>query len=217
MTIDPETARQIDELSLSNDPLIVLDVDDVILEFIRPFPEYLRTRGFELKLESFGLNGNVTDLSSGQRVDNETVAQLVDAFFEVQHDWQKLAEDASETIARLSRASQVVLLTAMPHRYRQTRRTLLDQLDMRYPLLTTERAKGPAIKRLRGDHPRPVAFVDDMYYNLVSVRDTVVDAHLFHLMADNSVRALMPPIPQGITVVEHWKEAGEKIARSLKL
>lgn len=217
MTIDPETSRQIDELSLSSDPLLVLDVDDVILEFIRPFPEYLRTRGFELKLESFGLNGNVTDLASGDRVSNETVAQLVDAFFEVQHDWQALAEDASETIARLSKASQVVLLTAMPHRYRQTRRTLLDQLEMHYPLLTTERAKGPAIQRLRGEHQRPVAFVDDMYYNLVSVRDTVEDAHLFHLMADNSVRTLMPPIPKGVTAVEHWKEAGEKIARSLQI
>ncbi|MFC5585860.1 hypothetical protein ACFPOD_12130 [Nitratireductor kimnyeongensis] len=217
MTIDPETSRQIDELSLSNDPLLVLDVDDVVLEFIRPFPEYLRTRGFELKLENFGLNGNIVDLSSGDRATDKAVSQLVDAFFEVQHDWQKLAENASETIARLSKASQVVLLTAMPHRYRQTRRTLLDQLEMHYPLLTTERAKGPAIKRLRGDQLRPVAFVDDMYYNLVSVRDTVEDAHLFHLMADNSVRALMPPIPEGITVVEHWKEAGEKIARALNL
>ncbi|WP_367714538.1 hypothetical protein AB2N04_10965 [Nitratireductor sp. GISD-1A_MAKvit] len=217
MSIDPETSRQIEELSLSHDPLLVLDVDDVILEFIRPFPDYLQTRGFQLKLESFGLNGNIIDLTSGNRVCDDTVAELVDAFFEVQHDWQKLAEDASETIADLSRSSQVILLTAMPHRFRQTRRALLDQLEMHYPLLTTERAKGPAIKRLRGDHPRPVAFVDDMYYNLVSVRDTVEEAHLFHLMADNSVRSLMPPVPEGIVAVEHWKEAGEKITRSLQI
>ncbi|MCR4268587.1 hypothetical protein [Nitratireductor sp. ZSWI3] len=215
MSDDPETARQIAELALSELPLLVLDVDDVILEFIRPFPVYLRSRGFELKFDSFALNGNIADLATGERVDRQTVSRLVDGFFEVQHDWQELAEDAAETIAGLAEAAEVVLLTAMPHRHRATRRALLDRFQLPYPLVTTERAKGPAIKLLRGPHPRPVAFVDDMYYNLVSVRDTVEDAHLFHLMADTSVRPLMPPLPEGIVQVDHWREAGPKIARAL--
>ena len=36
MSDDPETARQIEELSADDRPLLVLDVDDVVLEFIRP-------------------------------------------------------------------------------------------------------------------------------------------------------------------------------------
>lgn len=215
MSDDPETMRQIAELAESALPLLVLDVDDVILEFIRPFPVYLRERGFELKFDSFSLNGNIADLSTGARVSKEHVSQLVDDFFDVQHDWQELAENAAETIAGLAGSAEVVLLTAMPHRHRARRRALLDDLDLPYPLVTTERAKGPAIKLLRGTHPRPVAFVDDMYHNLISARDAVADAHLFHLMADNSVRALLPPVPEGITQVEHWREAGPRIARAL--
>jgi hypothetical protein len=103
----------------------------------------------------------------------------------------------------------------MPHRHRATRRVLLDRLGFPYPLLTTERAKGPAIQQLRGEHPRPVAFVDDLAHNLVSVRTSVADAHLFHIMAHKGLRELMPPLPEGIVEVENWQEATPKIARAL--
>lgn len=45
MSDDPETARQIEELASDDRPLLVLDVDDVVLEFIRPFPQFLERRG----------------------------------------------------------------------------------------------------------------------------------------------------------------------------
>lgn len=217
MSDDPQTARQIAELAASNLPLLVLDVDDVILEFIRPFPRYLQSRGYELRFDSFALNGNVFDRATGERAPKEVVHQLVDDFFVVQDDWQEPAEDAAETIANIARAAEVVLLTAMPHRHWATRRRLLDRFELNYPLLTTERAKGPAIKALRGNHPRPVAFIDDMPYNLVSAREAVHDAHLFHLMADTSMRALMPPLPDGITMLDHWRDAEPEISRALGL
>jgi hypothetical protein len=98
------------------------------------------------------------------------------------------------------------MLTAMPHRHRQKRRALLDRLHLPYPPLTTEMPKGPAVKMLRGDRPRPVAFVDDMPHNLASVREAVPDAALFHLMAHAGLRTLLPPFEPGITAVETWAE-----------
>ena len=67
----------------------------------------------------------------------------------------------------------------------------------------------------RGARARPVAFVDDMHRNLISVQEAVPDAHLFHLMADNSLRALLPPTPQGVHHVEDWPDAAPKIASAL--
>jgi hypothetical protein len=107
------------------------------------------------------------------------------------------------------------MLTAMPHRHRATRRALLDQLGLPYPLLTTETPKGPAIRQLRGKYPRPVAFVDDIPHNLVSVRETVADAHLFNLTTYPGLRPLLPPLPEGIAIVDDWREATPKIARAL--
>lgn len=215
MSDDPETARQIAELSLDGRPLLVLDVDDVLLEFVRPFPRYLETRGFELKLASFRLTGNIAERASGRIPEQAEVSALIDAFFQVQAEWQTMIEGAAEAIAELSGGAEIVLLTAMPHRHHAARRVHLDALGLSYPLLTTQMAKGPAIAALRGPAQRPVAFVDDQPLNLVSAQESVTDAHLFHLMADNSLRTLLPPPPDGVIVVDTWRDAAPRIAEVL--
>lgn len=217
MSDDPETARQIAELARDTRPLLVLDVDDVILEFIRPFPKFLQSQGYSLRLDSFRLTGNVTEIDSGSVAEKETVSALLAAFFAAQADWQTVTAGAAEALETFAPDAEIVLLTAMPHRHRDARRAHLDRLGLHYPLLTTEMAKGPAIKVLRGATKRPVAFVDDMPHNLASARQSVADVHLFHLMADNSLRRLLPPPDDGVFVVEDWPDATPLIAEALRL
>jgi hypothetical protein len=215
MSEDPETARQIAELSRDTRPLVVLDVDEVLLEFVRPFIGFLGSRQLTFDTKSFRLHGNISEAATGAVVDNDRVSALLDAFFALQADWQVAAQGAVEAIAGLAKDAEIVMLTAMPHRHRAVRRAHLDALGFPYPLLTTETAKGPAIRQLRGQHPRQVAFVDDIPHNLVSVRATVADAHLFHLMAHAEMRQLLPPLPDGIVIAEDWIDAGPKIAAAL--
>lgn len=214
---DPETARQIAELSRDTRPLLVLDVDEVVLEFVRPFIGFLGTQGLKFDTLSFRLTGNISEIDTGTPVDAERVAALLDGFFAVQADWQVAADGAGDTIRALANGAEIVMLTAMPHKHRVVRRALLDRLDFPYPLLTTERAKGPAIRQLRGEHPRPVAFVDDLPHNLLSVRGAVADAHLFHVMAHAEMRKLLPPLPDGIQAAENWRDAGLRIGAALGL
>jgi hypothetical protein len=215
MSDDPETARQIAELALDDRPLLVLDVDDVLLHFVRPFPRYLEGLGYRLTFDSFRLTGNIHHMVSGQAAEQPLVTELLDAFFVAQADWQTLTDGAAETLAGFAADVEIVLLTAMPHRHRDARRRHLDRLGLTYPLVTTEMAKGPAIRSLRGSKGRPVAFVDDQPRNLVSAKESVPDTHLFHLMAENTLRDLLPPPPEGIHVVTDWHEAGPKIAAAL--
>lgn len=217
MSDDPETARQIEELAADDRPLLVLDVDDVVLEFIRPFPHFLKSRGFGLTLASFRLTGNIAETASGRLIEQPEVTTLLGEFFDAQADWQSITDGAEDALAVLSDSAEIVLLTAMPHKHRAVRRAHLDALGLPYPLLTTEMAKGPAVAKLRGKKRRPVAFVDDQPSNLVSVQNSVADAHLFHLMADNSLRAFLPPVPDGIVVLQDWREAAPKIAAALGL
>ena len=217
MSDDPETARQIEELAADDRPLLVLDVDDVVLEFIRPFPHYLKSRGFGLTLASFRLTGNIAETATGRLIEQPEVTALLGEFFDTQADWQSITDGAADALAMLGQGAEIVMLTAMPHRHRAVRRAHLDALGLNYPLLTTEMAKGPAIAKLRGAKERPVAFVDDQPSNLVSARNSVADAHLFHLMADNSLRAFLPPTPEDIISVEDWREAAPKIAGALGL
>lgn len=217
MSDDPETARQIAELARDHRPLIALDVDEVVLEFLRPLTFFLEAQGFELRVKSFRLHGNVFDRRSGEVLEDTSVSAMMEEFFLVQDEWQTAADGAADALAPLADRAEIVMLTAMPHRHRARRRALLDRLGFPYPLVTTERAKGPAIRQLRGGHSRPVAFVDDLANNLVSVRTSVADAHLFHLMAHTGFRALMPPLPDGIETVKDWREAGPRIAATLGL
>lgn len=215
MNLDPETARQIEELSRDERPLLVLDVDDVLIEFIRPFPNYLKSKGYELRLETFRLHGNIYDTVTGRPVEHALASELIDGFYASQADWQTMTEGAAEALDSFAGAAEIVLLTAMPHRHRDIRRRHLETLGLGYPLLTTQAPKGPAIAALRGPTSRPVAFVDDMPNSLASVGKHVPQAHLFHLMADNSLRVLMPPLAEGILVVRDWADAAPKIARAL--
>lgn len=217
MSDDPETARQIAELAADDRPLLILDVDDVVLEFIRPFPHFLKSRGFGLTLASFRLTGNIAETASGRLIEQPEVTALLGDFFDAQADWQSVTDGAEQALASLGDRAEIVLLTAMPHRHRAARRAHLDALGLPYPLLTTEMAKGPAVAKLRGSKGRPVAFVDDQPANLISARNSVADAHLFHLMADNSLRAYLPPVPDGIVSVEDWRDAAPKIASALGL
>jgi hypothetical protein len=212
---DPETARQIAELASDDRPLLVLDVDDVVLDFIRPFPRYLEANGYELRLETLRLHGNIYRRDTGEPAEQDRVSALISDFFQAQAEWQTVTIGAAEALAALAPDVEIVLLTAMQHRHRAVRRAHLDALGLDYPLLTTEMAKGPAILRLRGDGMRPVAFVDDQLRNLVSAAESVPDVHLFHLMADNSLRAFLPPPPDGIRTVEDWQEAKPLIAAAL--
>jgi hypothetical protein len=214
---DPETARQIEELAHDDRPLLVLDVDDVVLEFVRPFPHFLRTRGFGLTLASFRLTGNISETATGRLIEQPEVTALLGEFFDTQAEWQSITEGAADALKMLGKGAEIVMLTAMPHKHRAVRRAHLDALGLNYPLLTTEMAKGPAIAKLRGLKARPVAFVDDQPSNLISARNCVADAHLFHLMADNSLRAFLPPTPPDIFSVEDWREAAPKIADALGL
>ena len=102
MSDDPETARQIAELAADERPLLVLDVDEVLLEFVRPFMSFLDSHGLEHKLNSFRLHGNILDRESGLAIEDARVTGLIDDFFAAQHDWQTVAEGAVEAVAELA-------------------------------------------------------------------------------------------------------------------
>jgi hypothetical protein len=215
MSDDPETARQIAELARDDRPLLVVDVDEVVLEFVNPFARFLDGQGLDLRTDTFALHGNVIARDSGTAVENDRVTGLMTEFFDAQAEFQTAADGAVEVLEGFSGKAEIVMLTSMPHRHRPIRRNLLDALGLPYPLLSTEAAKGPAIREMRGDRKRPVAFVDDIPRNLRSAARSVPDAALFHLMAHTGLRALLLPLPAPIVAVESWRDAAPRIASAL--
>lgn len=216
MSDDPRTRRQIESIADDDRPLLVLDVDEVVLEFLGPFVSWLKSEGFSFRPQSFALDGNIFD-SRGAEVPKPTVEKLITNFFDVQHDWQTLAPGFSEALDPLSEHAQIVLLTAMPHRHFEAREALLSSLSVPYPLVTTEKAKGPAVSMLHGRRQAPVVVIDDMTYNLLSVAKAVPSATLIHLMAHRPMRDLMPPLPASIIAAEDWPMAARRAREALRI
>lgn len=204
-----------DDLHLGDRALIVCDIDEVVLEFIAPFQAYLIHNGYELRPRSFRLTGNVFALEDGSETAQAEVDRLLEAFFAEQDGWQTPVEAAADSLARLASRADVVFLTAMPPRHRAVRRALLSRHGFDYPMIATEAAKGPAVRALHGERKHPLAFIDDIFINLHSVRAHVPQTLLINLMANESFRALAPHPGQGVEIATGWAHAETLISAHL--
>ncbi|WFU48704.1 hypothetical protein [Sinorhizobium terangae] len=199
--------RPDDVIRLGHRPLIVSDVDEVVLEFLTPFKLFLESRQHRLLPRSFRLSGNIVDLQDGEAASEATVKALLDAFYDTQQRWQTPAALVVNTLAELSAEADIVFLTAMPPRHAAKRRALLDALGLPYPLLASEEPKGPLVEQLHGGRELPVVFIDDILRNLHSVRDYAPSCLLINLMANTEFRALAPVPDAGIHAAADWTEA----------
>lgn len=194
-------------IALTDRPLVVCDVDDVVLEFVTPFGAFLESRGHRLIPRSFRLHGNIVSIADETVLDADMVSSLIETFFAVQEKWQTPFAEAIEALGAISREADLVFLTAMPPRHTATRRRLLDRFGLNYPMIAADQAKGPLVNRLHGGRPLPVAFIDDMVSNLHSVGEHVPDCLLVHLPPPVEIHKFAPAAGGHVRVAKGWAEA----------
>jgi len=205
------TELDLSHIRLGERPLIVCDVDDVVLQFIDPFQLFLESQGHEFLPRSFRLHGNIVSKADGTAIEDQQVSRLIEAFFEAQEFWQKPLDRVVQTLERLSEEADILFLTAMPPRFQDQRRRLLDRTGLLFPLLASEQPKGPIVHALHASRSHPVVFIDDMARNLHSVRDHVADCLLIHLMPNSPVHRFAPAAADDITRATDWAHAAELI------
>lgn len=205
----------IESLSRSGRPLVVCDVDEVVLEFLDPFDRYLNSVGHRLHPESFRLHGNIRSVADGIAAADDEIERMQEAFFESQDKWQVPARGADAALRSLSADADIVFLTAMPPRHHDIRRTLLDLHGLDFPMIATEQPKGPVVASLVGKRQVPSVFIDDIYYNHRSVRAHAPDCVLIHLMANSTFRAMAPKPDDDIVIAEDWAHAEALIREHL--
>ncbi len=188
----PPGTVPLDHVRLADRPLLVCDVDEVVLEYLSPLDAFLRSRGHELLPRSFRLHGNIVDSRTGEAVLDAAIKALQEDFFATQDEWQKPAERAVETLAALGKDADIVFLTAMPPRHAEVRRRLLHRFGLAFPMVATETAKGPVVRALHGGRPLPLAFVDDIPPITIRCASTPPDALLLRLMANQVFLAMAP-------------------------
>ncbi|MCP3054525.1 DUF2608 domain-containing protein [Aurantimonas marianensis] len=194
-------------LTKTHDALLVLDVDEVVLEFIDPFGRLLEEHGARLHPESFRLTGNVRSISTGAALAGSELDRVTQLLYETQEKRQPLVAGVDAALDRLSKKADILFLTAMTPSYYPHRRALLDSKGLPYPMIATERSKGAIVAELAGRWRGPLIFADDLPPNLAGVRKSVPDVHLVHLMANTVFRPHLPALPAGTHAAAHWNEA----------
>lgn len=200
-----------DEIRLTDRPLVVSDIDEVVLEFLSPFRAFLESRDHILVPRSFRLTGNIVHRTTEHAASADDVKDMLDTFYATQDRWQTPAAGAVETLRDLSTEADIVFLTAMPPRHAAARRALLDRLELPYPLLASEDPKGPIVERLHAGRALPIVFIDDIARNLQSVQEHAPSCLLINLMANAEFRALAPTPDTCVHIAADWADAASAI------
>ena len=117
------TQRQIAELNLSEGrPIVVCDVDEVVVHFTRAFEDYIAGQDLWLDARSFALNGNIRRRASGEEVAQAEVGRLIGLFFTERTRHLETIEGAVEWLQEIAQVAEIVMLSNLPHDAAEARR-----------------------------------------------------------------------------------------------
>lgn len=187
-------------------PLLILDCDEVILDFAEPFRRWLADhRGIELRLETFALAGNMRWLADDRPVERADFPALLDGFFTEGQGYQAPAEGALAALAALSADMDLVVLTNIGEPHRDRRRGILKGHGLDVEVHANAGPKGPMVRALAGD--RRAVFVDDLPPHHASAAEHAPGVGRLHMVADRRLRPMIAPAPMADARIDDWAEA----------
>ncbi len=185
--MDPSntTLEQISLLRLDKSrPLLLCDVDEVVVHFLRGLEGWLDRNGMWLDPASFALNGNIKHKHDNQPLGQDLIGPAIMSFFgELTHSLEVI-EGAVPALHALSGQADIVMLSNLPAEFRQERIKNLESHGLTFPLVTNSGPKGPAISAIAAGHSAPVVFIDDNTGYLKSASEYLPGANLVHFMQD---------------------------------
>ena len=206
------TRQQLDVLKIdARRPLIICDVDDVVVHFLRGFDAILARSGHVLEVNSFALNGNVVHRESRSEMPSEAVSKLIDDYFIDQTEHMEAIEGAVSSLLDLGNRATVVMLTNLPHHARDKRISNLSKHGLPYPVITNSGPKGPAIKDLAGRTSGPVVFVDDSPNFVKSSFEFAPDVKIVHFLHDERFKKMHQPFEFVSHTTGEWDDARRHI------
>lgn len=213
--IHPDTQRQIDALDIAARPMVVCDVDEVVLRFLAAFEEHLHDHDHWLDATSFALNGNIRRRADNAAVDKAAVLGFLAGFYAARTGDLEPVPGALDALGALAATAQIVMLTNIPHDYRPARIANLADHGLNHPVVTNEGAKGPAVARLAERAASPLFFLDDSPLNVRSVLREAPGVRVIHFLADPRLERLAEEVEGCHLRTGVWSEARAFIEAAL--
>jgi len=187
-------------------PLLLVDCDNVLLEFVRPLQSWLLDRhDIDFRIESYALLSNMRHRGDGRTVSKAEFPALLEGFFADGQPLQQALPGAVEALQQLARDMDVIVLTNIPEQWRHLRLQHLRGLGIDAPVVANAGPKGPMVKELAGD--RPTVFVDDLPPQLESAADHAPAVGRLHMVGEDPLRNLVPTATAAHTRIDIWPDA----------
>ncbi len=195
--------------------MIICDVDEVVLHFLRGLEEFLNENGLWLDPASFALDGNIKYKDSHEPLPANELGDTLEIFFSEKTGSLEPIDGAAKALSAISEHADVVMLTNMPDTYREDRIKNLHEHGMAYPLVSNSGPKGPSVRHISKMVEAPVVFIDDTPTNVESVVENSPDVHVVHFMQDQRFRRHLPELSQIIVSIDNWDDGERHILRTV--
>jgi len=201
-----ETVPKILSTIDSNRPVLLVDADEVLLRFVESLEFYFPTQGFELRLTSFQLTGNIYHVKTGLIAKPHLTRTLIADFFEACVDKVPAVDGAAEALAALSQYFQIIILSNVPSNCRLRRAKSLASMGMDYPIIANKGDKGPVAKTFAEATSAITVFIDDLPPQHTSVRLNCPASHRVHFVADPRLAKMIAKAPDANVRYDNWHE-----------
>ena len=210
--IRDDVRRQIDVLERQGDrPLIICDVDEVVVHFVQSLEAHLEENGCWLDKSSFALNGNIRLKSNNEAVPTSQVGELLYGCFDARTHIMDMIDGAAEALRRLEPVAEIIMLTNLPERYLEQRIENLNGHGLYYPVVANSGHKGPAVQALVDGSEHTVFFIDDSPSNITSVHEWCPGTHLIHFIQDQHFARHVTSIDEVALRTDNWTDTHRHI------
>lgn len=207
--IDENVLPQLEALTIHPaKPLLVVDVDEVLVGLAAHLGEFAAENGFALKLTGYKLDGALKR-GDGSTASPEEFRGLFTEFFETKTRHQRVYANAANILKSLSSRVQILILTNVPPYAEADRIENLRGHGIEYPLVVNHGGKGRALAWLAARTSGPVAFIDDSPTQIGSSAKHAPDVVRLHFVGDDHLRGLLDPLPEAHHAPTTWTEIGE--------
>ncbi|MBT4520071.1 MAG: hypothetical protein HOC23_08695 [Halieaceae bacterium] len=196
-------------------PLIVVDADEVLLQFVCGLERFLASRNLWFDVVSYKLFGNIKEVGTNTPVSEDSVKLLLhDFFIEASHNLDPVP-GASAALESFAARAQIVVLSNVPETQKTQRRDNLHQHGMPYPVVANEGLKDEAMAMMAAQTDAPVFLLDDITHHLKATKERLPHCHCIHIIGDPRLSALVPEQTTGTYRAADWDAASGYIDQVL--
>ena len=119
-SLDREVLNQIENLNINCDePLLISDADEVILNFVRTFETYLNNIGLYYDLSSYALFGNIKNIKNDIAIENDQIIKHITDFYNLHTEEISFVDESIKYLERIKNdlGCQIIVLSNLPHLY----------------------------------------------------------------------------------------------------